>query len=156
VTKVNNLSVGGRNLLVGTSSSTTIEGYNSFNAITTSNVLAGGRTLKDIYNQYGESGYLTLSFDWAVIGSDVSGQFIPQWNNMPWDINSDYPRINPSVTNASGHYKITFSLKTSGYSTSTANGIRFRQDYLQGTVIVSNLKLEAGNVPTDWTPAPED
>ncbi|MCT0950009.1 hypothetical protein EFL45_11575, partial [Weissella confusa] len=32
----------------------------------------------------------------------------------------------------------------------------FRQDYLQGTVIVSNLKLEAGNVPTDWTPAPED
>ncbi|MCT0949054.1 hypothetical protein EFL45_06410, partial [Weissella confusa] len=32
VTKVNNLSVGGRNLLVGTSSSTTIEGYNSFNA----------------------------------------------------------------------------------------------------------------------------
>ena len=160
VTKVNNLAVGGRNLLLGTSVGFTGVGTNSINGNFNDQggqyPLAGGKKASDLYNQYSSSGYLTLSFDWVASGSTISGQFIPQWSNEPWGLGPGYPSVQISSTNTVGHYKATFSLKTGDYATSKANTIRFRQDNLQGNVTISNLKLEAGNVATDWAPAPED
>ncbi|WP_167849222.1 phage tail spike protein [Weissella confusa] len=159
VTKVNNLAVGGRNLLLGTSTSFTGIGNNStngnFNDQGGKFYLAGGKKVSDLYNQYGSSGYLTLSFDWVASGTTISGQFNPQWNGTPWGGLTNSGAVKPSGTNLSGHYESTVPL-TSGYSTGEATGVMFRQDNLQGNVTISNLKLEAGNVATDWSPAPED
>ena len=160
VTKVNNLSVGGRNLLLGTRNSFTGVGNNStnanFNAQGGLYYLAGGKKVSDLYQQYGPSGYLTLSFDWVASGETISGKFFPQWSNTPWGGLAISGGIQPSITNTSGHYKITVPLSTSGYSTSVATSVMFRQDNLQGNITISNVKLEAGNVATDWSPAPED
>lgn len=160
VTKVNNLDVGGRNLLLGTSNSFTGIGNNStngnFDAQGGKYSLSGSKKVSDLYNQYGKTGYLTLSFDWVASGSTISGQFFPQWNNTPWRGGFDGKAVNISSANASGRYECTVPLSNAGYSTGTADGIAFRQDNLQGNVTISNVKLEAGNVVTDWTPAPED
>ncbi|MCT3078285.1 phage tail spike protein [Leuconostoc citreum] len=159
VTKVNNLSVGGRNLLLGTSVGITGVGTNSTNANFDAQggkyYLAGGKKVSDLYNQYGSSEYLTISFDWVASGSTISGTFNPQWDNSPWGGLSESD-IKPSSTNTSGHFEWTVGLGTTGYSTGIAEAVMFRQDNLQGNITISNLKLELGNVPTDWTPAPED
>lgn len=160
VTKVNNLSVGGRNLLFGTSTGFTGTGNNSINGTFNDQggvyYLAGNKKVLDLYNQYGPSGYLTISFDWVATGDTISGQFNPQWNDSPWGGLSQSGVIKPSATNKSGHYESAVQLNFNGYSTGTGTGIRFRQDNLQGNVTISNLKIEAGNVATDWSPAPED
>ncbi|TVV35789.1 hypothetical protein FO439_03870 [Weissella cibaria] len=160
VTKVNNLSVGGRNLLLGTSASFTGIGNNSTNGNFDDQggkfYLAGGKKLSDLYNQYGPSQYLTLSFDWEASGDNISGQFNPQWNDMPWGGFSERGAIKPSNTNKSGHFKNSVQLNYGGYSTGTATAVQFRQDNLQGNITISNVKLESGNVATDWSPAPED
>lgn len=154
------ITVGGRNLLLGTVNSFTGVGNTSvggsFNAQGGQYYLAGGKKVADLYNQYGSNGYLTLSFDWVASGSTISGTFNPVWNNIPWGGLSISGGVQPSITNTSGHYKLSISLTANGYSTGIATGIQFRQDNLQGNVTISNLKLEAGNVATDWSPAPED
>ncbi|MCT3073789.1 hypothetical protein EFN64_08570 [Leuconostoc citreum] len=156
VTKVNNLQVGGRNLLLGTAKGFTGVGLNQTNVILGSRYyLAGGKKVSDLYNQYGSSGYLTISFDWVASGSTISGTFNPIWNNTPWGGLLDSP-ISPSSSNLSGHYEYTVKLDRQGYSTGIADSIQFRQDNLQGNITISNLKLESGNQATDWTPAPED
>ena len=154
------ITVGGRNLLLDTGRSFTGVGDNSvngnFNAQGGVYYLAGGKKVSDLYKQYGPSGYLTLSFDWVASGSTITGGFVPLWNNIPWAGLGETGAIKPSITNTSGHYEVTVPLNYSGYSTGTATGIKFRQDNLQGNITISNVKLEAGNVATDWSPAPED
>lgn len=154
------IQVGGRNLLLGTSNSFTGIGSNTVNGTFNDQggqyYLAGNKKVLDLYNQYGPSGFLTISFDWAATGNTISGQFNVQWNDTPWGGLSQAGAIKPSATNKTGHYETTVQLNYDGYSTGLANGIRFRQDNLQGNVTISNFKLEAGNIATDWTPAPED
>ena len=150
------VQVGGRNLLSGTAISNTAVGSNANNEPIALYYLAGDKKLLDLYNQYGSSGYLTLSFDWVASGDTISGQFRPQWKDYPWDNGMEEKYVKPSSTNTSGHYKTTFPLSNAGYSTSTTNGMRFRADFLQGSITIKNMKLEAGNIATDWTSAPED
>ncbi|WP_311133595.1 hypothetical protein [Weissella confusa] len=153
------ITVGGRNLLLDTGRSFTGIGTNALNdnfgAQNGVYYLAGGKKVSDLYKQYGPSGYLTLSFDWVASGSTISGKFSPQWNAFPWEGGLSFA-VNPSATNTYGHYKATVSLQNGSYSTGWATGIQFRQDNLQCNVTISNMKLEAGNAATDWSPAPED
>lgn len=150
----------GRNLLLDTARSFTGIGNNSvngnFNAQGGKYYLAGDKKVSDLYNQYGSSGYLTLSFDWVASGTTISGKFNPVWNDTPWGGLSTSDGVQPSSTNTSGNYKATVSLKANGYSTGIATSIMFRQDNLQGNVTISNVKLESGNKATPWIPAPED
>lgn len=159
VDKLNNISVGGRNLLLDTGRSFKGVGDNStngnFDVQGGRYYLAGGKQVSDLYKQYGPSQYLTFSFDWEASGDNISGQFNPQWAGNPYGGLSSAGPIKPSSTNTSGHYKSTVQLN-GGYSTGNATSVQFRQDNLRGNVTISNVKLEIGNVPTDWTPAPED
>lgn len=160
VDKLNNISVGGRNLLLDTGRSFTGIGNNStngnFDAQGGQYYLAGGKKVSDLYNQYGPSQYLTVSFDWEASGDNISGKFAPQWSGTPWIGLADGGGIEPSNTNKSGHFKSSVQLNRGGYSTGTAISVQFRQDNLQGNITIRNMKLEAGNIATDWTPAPED
>lgn len=154
------VQVGGRNLLLNTSRSFTGIGTNavngSFNAQGGEYFLAGGKKVSDLYNQYGPTGYLTISFDWVASGDTLSGQFNPQWSGTPWYGIFAAGVIKVSDTNKSGHYESSVKLDYAGYDTGKALSVMFRQDNLQGNVTISNVKLEAGNIATDWTPAPED
>ena len=157
------IAVGGRNLLLDTGRSFTGIGDNStngnFDAQGGRYYLASGKMVKDLYKQYGPNAYLTLSFDWVASGNAISGQFNPQWRGTPWGVpwgSTDANIVKISNTNTSGHYKSTVPLNTNGYSDGAADSIMFKQDNLQGNVTIKNLKLEIGNVPTDWSPAPED
>lgn len=121
---INALSVGGRNLLLGTENSATGVGHNVINESFGYYYLSGGKKLSDLYKQYGSSGYLTLSFDWVASGSTISGTFHPQWDSYPWNKLSESD-IKPSSTNRSGHYEYTVALSTDGYSSGRwADGIR--------------------------------
>lgn len=154
------ITVGGRNLLLDTGRIFTGIGDGSTNGNFDSQggryYLAGGKKVSDLYNQYGSSGYLTISFDWVASGTTISGQFNPQWAGSPYGGLSNSGVIKLSSTNASGHYESTVPLNWTGYSAGVATGLQFRQDNLQGNITISNLKLEAGNIATDWSSAPED
>lgn len=158
--KLASVQVGGRNLLLNTSKGFTGVGNNSDNGDLNAQgghyYLAGGKTVADLYKQYGPSQYITLSFDWEASGDNISGRFNPQWFGTPWIGLADIGAIKPSNSNKSGHFKNSVQLNRGGYSTGEATSVMIRQDYLQGTITIKNMKLEVGNVATDWTPAPED
>ncbi|CAJ2232169.1 hypothetical protein [Fructilactobacillus sanfranciscensis] len=143
------IEAGGRNLLSGTGNSITGVGNNADNQIINGYNLAGGKKVSDLYKQYGPSEHLTLSFDWTASGETISGDFLPQWNDIPWSGLANSGVIKPSSTNKSGHYTSTVQLNSDGYSTGVATGIGFRMNDMQGSLTISNMKLEAGNKPTD-------
>lgn len=155
VTKVNNLSVGGRNLLFNTGQIFTGTGNNTVNGNLNSTILillVNQWKASDLYANFGNVS-LTISFDWTATGSGISGKIVPQFNNAPWGILGSPV----DISSKSGHYKsTTLPMNDSWNSNTIANAIMFRQDNMQGMVSISNLKLETGNLPTDWTPAPED
>ena len=158
VTKVNNLAVGGRNLLLDTSKIVTQQGAGADNV--NGNFNAAGGTFKFsnsmntglFYNRDPKAIYI-LSYDWSVEGDNPSGQFNPQFTNAPWGFGGI--AVKPSETNKSGHSVTKFQTQPRWKDTS-AWGIIFRQDHLVGKVTITNMKLEIGTIPTDWTPAPED
>lgn len=137
-TNLDNLQIGGRNFLLGTSTPQTVKGTGGTNQCTTIYYLS-----TDFSNLVGKQ--LTISFD--LIADTTSGTVTVQWNNTPWGINNFGA---PSTTLK--HYTRTFTLSGSG----TATGIQIRLDNLTGNVTVSNFMLEISSKPSSWQPAPED
>ena len=155
--KVNSLSVGGRNLLLDTATRTAV-GQNGTNKTpdTFKWTLAGGLNVGDLYTTWGNNAPISLSFDWSITGTTIAGVFSPQWSGTPWAIGApNVPRVTVSSTSTSGHY-VSSTFTASGWSGSTANQFTLRTDNLQGTLTITNLKFEQGNLPTAWSPAPED
>lgn len=157
VTKVNNLSIGGRNLLLDTSTRTAV-GPNAANNTPSAFrwTLSNSATVGSLYTAWGNNTPISLSFDWSITGSTISGTLSPQWGGAPWSIGAPgTPGVTVSSTNTSGHYTWSSTTQT-GWSSSTAHNFTLRTDNLQGTLTITNLKFEQGNLPTTWTPAPED
>lgn len=143
---VNNVQVGGTNLLLKTATalSSTLSGG--------TNRIIGSYAFSNQYLSSTKAGkQVTCSFDWSTTAT--SGTFLLQLNASPWNRFSDELTI--SASNQSGHSVITLNLNA-GFDTSTATGIMCRCDNLTGTITIKNLKLEWGNKATSWSPAPED
>lgn len=139
-TDFDNLTIGARNLLLGTKDSKKVTGTGGTNQCTTIYYLSSD------YTSLGIAGKdVTVSFD--VIATTSSGTVTVQWNNTPW---GTFSAFTPSTT--SKHIVITKTQPSSG----SATGIQLRLDNLTGDVNVSNFKMEFGNKATTWTPAPED
>lgn len=153
-TQVNNSAVG-TNLLLSTGTPLVVSGTNITNQGTDSYYFITD-TLADLFtsNHLVSGSYATFSFDWEVTGATISGTVLPQFNRAPWSI-AQGASFKVSATNKSGHYKNGVSSTTS-WSTSTAKGLQFRLDNFQGTLTISNLKLEKGSVATDWCPNSAD
>lgn len=67
---------------------------------------------------------------------------------------SDLIQLSPSKR---GHYENTINMFFSEYSPNTYLLASCPPEYANiGSVTIRNLKLEAGSMATDWTPAPED
>ena len=143
---VNNVQVGGTNLLLKTATALTKTLTGGTNQI------IGSYAFSDQYLSSTKAGkQVTCSFDWSTTAT--SGTFLLQLNASTWNRFSDELTI--SASNQSGHSAITLNLNA-GFDTSTATGIMCRCDNITGTITIKNVKLEWGNKATSWSPAPED
>ena len=155
--KISNLTGGGRNLILNSKRDLITEASSSGSAYIPNDVrwttygteLAASNTVDQF----------TASYDYITQGAKYYN------NNQPYiyfQVNGSWVEgsLNYlSSATANGHATCTFKLTTtqSTYSTRPFY-FRFRlYNAADGaTATISNLKVEYGNIPTDWTYAPED
>lgn len=146
VTKVNNLSIGGRNLYI---TATQVQGY--------VNGANGTITGPNGINKEMASDYIAVlpntEYTFQAWGSLLSGQ--NYWAGIgQYDANKVFLNRKPGVYNAqtvtsdtaNDYEKTTFTTDANTYYVRVSS--RTFSNY--------NLKFEQGNLPTDWSPAPED
>ncbi|KAA8455236.1 phage tail protein [Weissella paramesenteroides] len=172
VAKVNNLAVGGRNLLLNTidfSGGTwelrqTEKGDNYGNLTTRKTNKAWDSPISSLMNlvdrgvievgkEYTFSTYIKNMSENDIIVAPYGISSIMHGDIGIWQTvkaNSDWQRL-------SATFKFD-QLPTIELVTNNAWGIRWEPttDIVDGNVVFAGYKLEEGNVPTDWTPAPED
>lgn len=152
--KIDNIQIGGRNYLIGS------EKWNCFKesvgiqitdnvAIKTGN--GTNSNLKFISVTPGEQ--ISISVD---IKSDVNftpsdGFILHQWHSDSDRI--DYSWWNKPLTTEWKRYKTTIAVPNNSNIKYYSLGIRNNQSH---TLYFRHCKIEHGNKPTDWTPAPED
>lgn len=161
-TTVDEIEVGGRNLARNTSSEwcnwiIPTANYKNF-AGTISYIYPGDKNINDIFTvsfdievkkfTAGDSGNFTIYLQGAVDGS--------------WSIGNPFPKYNFTAKSLSGDYTehVSYVCKITSQNIANASKFEFgyRCNYSDGTgkFRIKNLKVEKGNKPTDWTPAPED
>lgn len=140
---IDNIQIGSRNLLIGTETPFTMTGNNTVNQ-THSMYRLFNNALRNL-----PSGTYVIVCD--VVGTVAGGSAYIQWDGMPYGIYG-LSRFNISTTGHHVNHKFTFTADSS----QGAKGIGLRLDNVTGTVTVSHMKLEYGNKPTAWSPAPED
>lgn len=145
-TNLDNLEIGGRNLVTGTSSeyrSATRSGWGDYSdPLTNSNSIevVPGKT-------YSARIYLKTSSQKAQLRIRLTASGVSNYN----DVNGDY--IEP---NNEGYSYVTFKVP-SNKNRATIFAVRFgASDTPSNTLQWKELKLEVGDKCTAWTPAPED
>lgn len=153
--KVDNLQIGGRNLLKNSHSVEQTYSYPSSNYVDQCNWVTSIPLNGDTY---------TLSF-WAK--STVAGDVIRVHFYSPSNIthcvgsqgqvsgNSD-GQCDFTLSTVLTKYWVTYTIPKGGNSARSVIIPRMFSDFGKGTVSVKWEKLEEGNKATDWTPAPED
>lgn len=168
--KIDGFKIGGRNLLP--SYSKKYAGQISPLVTNTEEFTVSSWALSiytsDLINQKLEVGeQYTLSFDAEIVGLsklkeyDLHVGFIFYDRNTRMTMVDLYPPMERKVGNKTSQ-KLTFTHKEGNYdilvytNILSSDGKATGTPYEQDTVKFTNLKLEKGNVATDWTPAPED
>lgn len=168
---VNDIEIGGRNLIVGTSKAST-EGWKRTGwsgAFSTEN--GTNRT----YRLTSTNGWAQITYDFSgYIGENITFGFYISID--PSSTNTEDIKVSKSHTNSDGDYaqsgvlgyisndgswkRMTFTIENLDENKPRI-GIRIRgkdSDAGTGSVIayIKDIKAEKGNKATDWTPAPED
>ncbi|CAM3056002.1 phage tail spike protein [Leuconostoc gasicomitatum] len=161
VTKVNNLSVGGRNLLLNSKSlwavstnsgaSYTIEDYDSRTKMWHITAPAGNTAGSTgiYFSQTGRSSTALVSGDKWVMSIDIKGS----------GYMSRFCSQNSSSTTPSGNMPTDWTrISSSGVMTGTSSAIiiYFNVSTVPLDIYIKLPKLETGTLPTAWSPAPED
>lgn len=142
--ELENLSIGGRNLWLKTADPITMVGQNKTN-----------QTLHWPYNKSFD--YNLKEGDWTVschvefTGTNTSGHLYMQGNGTTWTSFSGTAIDVSDIGDGIDIYG-TMSLKED----EECSNVQIRIDNVSGTLTFSKMKLERGNKPTDWSPAPED
>lgn len=153
--KIDNLKIGGRNLLKNSHSVEQTYSYPSSNYVDQCNWVTSIPLNGDTY---------TLSF-WAK--STVAGDIIRVHFYSPSNITHCVGSQGQVSGNADGQcdftlsttltkYWVTYTIPKGGNSARSVIIPRMFSDFGKGTVSVKWEKLEEGNKATDWTPTPED
>lgn len=170
---INALSVGGRNLLIGTNSNAK------------SWINAGGGSYTTQYVAF-DNGYkfsfscTEASTWWAVymFSGLQKDKFKPNTDyvlsfmaNVSTDIKPGVHFANnagqhnfvkqvtsPTILSSNGDQKVVIQLRTDSSIPSESDQSLYINGFVNkvGTFSIWDLKIETGNLPTDWTPAPED
>ncbi len=82
---------------------------------------------------------------------NASGELIVQSGGPRWDYDFGVDEVDLSKVGTSG-VDIVGIRKV----TTSDNGYQIRLDKAVGSFTFTKMKLELGNKPTDWSPAPED
>lgn len=134
--KIDNLNLGCRNLALGTSTNKTVTVNSKQITIDPLYILS-----EDVRGKI-----ITISFD---ITTTYDGTGYIKFHGDLWQTiltithNSDTQHIVATIIAKNNPSNQIY------YQTPSSSPV-------SGTVTISNLKLEMGNIPTDWTPAPED
>ena len=133
--KLNNLSVGGRNLI-----------RDSATQVQNSNYLIQSYQMTDNSLQEGEPVTVTI---WGDLGSDREA-FWP-FNSNAWNWIGTMKKVSDGV------YRLSATWKRSGSNPSNDRLLIYCGPNSGRTASrIDRIKLERGTVATDWTPAPED
>lgn len=114
--------------------------------------------LTPIYETYGLDQLYTLSFDLKSKDITNSNQIsvYPEPADPP-PSKYIFPYTVLTVTTDFKRYSVTFKPTRSSNANATLSRIAVYGTYNTGNIpVIKNLKLELGNTPTDFTPAPED
>lgn len=173
VTKVDNLAVGSRNLLIGTNSNAK-SSLNPGNGSYTTQYVAFDNGYK--YN----FSYTKASTNWAVymFSGLQKNKFNPDTDyilsfmaNVSTDIKPGVLFANgasqhnfikqvtaPTILSSNGDQKVVIQLRTNSTIPDDSDQSLYINGFVNkvGTFSIWNLKIETGNIATDWTPAPED
>ena len=159
----NQVSVGGKNLITGSSSGTGWSGFTARTDTTYSLTTASAGESAYIYSSYFNiwgNQEITLSFESTEDSSILSRDFfiLPDNYASIGLLTQSFPK------SASGWTKYSFTLTTpAAWGTITSPiSARLRMDHngstggVSATISIRKVKLEVGNKATDWSPAPED
>lgn len=159
--KIDSLDIGGRNLARKTSKD--FKEYKAFTGIDNVCPELAKVCLLDL--KAGDDIYITLDYEWEDIVA-MSGRTPKAWTQGSGDVTSwnagSFPSSAGIYTMKFGvgsgsdkvQYKVTLNAEHVKNSFWTA---QVRHDGVQsGIVRWKNFKVEKGNKPTDWSPAPED
>lgn len=105
------------------------------------------------------SDVVTWSFDWSTKATTYGnfGLYIDGQNyDVVQTVNSNREDVSPSETQTSGHASVTVRLKSAVNKDSNSYLKMYVRSQFNGTITISNLMLEKGEVEHDWVPAPED
>lgn len=142
-TDFNNLTIGGRNLLLKTGVPTVVTGSGAANQCVAYYSLAVG-SLKNL-----PVGMYHMQFK---IKSDTAGgTAYAQWGAEPWGLGSII-KVNIGTTEQT--YSVDYYITDNNYP--DAKQMSVRLDNAKGNVTIREMKLEKGTKPTNWSPAPED
>ena len=152
--KIDNLEIGGRNLLINSKEWNCFKDSGGIQIIDDVAIKTGNGTdsnLKFISVTPGEQ--ISISVD---IKSDVNftpsdGFILHQWHSDSDRI--DYSWWNKPLTTEWKRYKTTITVPNNSNIKYYSLGIRNNQNH---TLYFRHCKIERGNKCTDWTPAPED
>lgn len=165
--RIDNLSVGGRNLILGT------KDYNSshWDGILDKKIEKDGSIFTPLQKSDGSQNWINQTFKTEpnndyIISFDAykdgggKGNIYPQVRKLK-DDKSDYDPFvsifsfnqhNKVLTNDVKRYSIPFNSEESKYMRLYLT----REEGSKANIYVANIKVEKGNKATDWTPAPED
>ncbi len=159
VTSINNLQIGGRNLVLGTS--------NAINVLNDSNGSWTQSTSGLVSSIYGQSDQLTVSFFITLVNQTSMPKFRLNFTNK-WG-NDNQTTAGASIYSFDSVWTIRQISDTEYFMSApflvnfSSNGIPSRIDFVaQGNGIpnsgfnITSFKVEEGNKPTTWSPAPED
>lgn len=142
-TDFNNLTIGGRNLLLKTGVPTVVTGSGAANQCVAHYSLAVG-SLKNL-----PVGMYHMQFK---IKSDTAGgTAYAQWGAEPWGLGRII-KVNIGTTEQT--YSVDYYITDNNYP--DAKQMSVRLDNAKGNVTIREMKLEKGTKPTNWSPAPED
>lgn len=147
-----NLNIGVRNYVLDSAKSVSMTGKGENNKTLSINSLS--KPLKQFTSE--ELSHVILSFNWSV-SEGASGSVEIQFNETPWDLDGQILKIDFSNAK-SGRFCKKFNLATKKYygGSINATGLAIKQDRFTGNFTADHIKLEIGDVPTQWCPAPED
>lgn len=139
--KVDNIQIGGRNLLYKTNETLRVVGANRENQVVSigsikGNVLAGKQ--------------VTFQFKYKVITETISGTYRPQTGMSSWiPLSGKFETLKKEGEYF--YYTNTIPAADKGFT-----NVEIRFENMQGEIEIYDRKLELGNKPSDWSEAQED
>lgn len=148
--KINNLKIGGRNLVLGTGVAKTATGTGGTNETKTLYSL-----VKSVVGLGLSGNPIVESFEFMIDTEPKSDSDIQiQFGNTLYNIFGE--QIHLTADHVGVFTKVSVARTPEYDGTKDATDLIIRLNHYTGTVTIRNLKLEFGTTATDWSPAPED